>query len=37
MVAAGAAGDDAATLVYHEDAFAGGVTVSSFMFGAAAR
>ena len=36
MVAAGAAGDDAATLVYHEDAFAGGVTVSSFMFGAAA-
>ncbi len=33
MVAVGAAGDDRATLVYHEDGFFGGITVSSFMFG----
>ena len=33
MVAVGAAGNDAATCVYHEDAFMGGVAVSSFMFG----
>jgi aromatic ring-opening dioxygenase catalytic subunit (LigB family) len=35
MVAAGAAGDDPATLVYHEDDFFGGISVSSFMFGGA--
>jgi len=35
MVAAGAAGDDRATLVYHEDDFFGGISVSSFMFGGA--
>jgi aromatic ring-opening dioxygenase catalytic subunit (LigB family) len=34
MVAVGAAGNDAATCVYHEADFAGGLTVSSFMFGA---
>ncbi len=34
MVAAGAAGDDPAVRFYHEDAFYGGITVSSFMFGA---
>ena len=33
MVAVGAAGNDAATCVYHEDEFMGGVAVSSFMFG----
>jgi len=33
MVVVGAAGDDRATLVYHEDNFFGGITVSSFMFG----
>ncbi len=33
MVAVGAAGDDKATLVYHEDNFFGGISVSSFMFG----
>ena len=33
MVVVGAAGDDKATLVYHEDSFFGGITVSSFMFG----
>ena len=36
MVAVGAAGDDAADLVYHEKDFMGGVTVSSFRFGAQA-
>ena len=33
MVAAGAAGDDAASLSYHEDAFMGSLTVSSYRFG----
>jgi len=33
MVAAGAAGGDQATCVYHQDDFFGGITVSSFMFG----
>jgi aromatic ring-opening dioxygenase catalytic subunit (LigB family) len=33
MVAVGAAGDDEAVCVYHEDGFYGGVTVSSFRFG----
>ena len=33
MVAAGAAGNDAATRVYHEEDFLGGIAVSSFMFG----
>jgi aromatic ring-opening dioxygenase catalytic subunit (LigB family) len=33
MVALGAAENDAATCVYHEADFAGGLTVSSFMFG----
>ncbi|GAB7543695.1 DODA-type extradiol aromatic ring-opening family dioxygenase [Cupriavidus sp. CuC1] len=33
MVAVGAAEADTATRVYHEDNFAGGITVSSFMFG----
>lgn len=33
MVVVGAAGDDRATLVYHEDSLFGGITVSSFMFG----
>ena len=33
MVAVGAAGNDSATRVYHEDNFFGGVAVSSFMFG----
>jgi aromatic ring-opening dioxygenase catalytic subunit (LigB family) len=33
MVALGAAENDAATCVYHEADFAGGITVSSFMFG----
>lgn len=32
MVAAGAAGDDVATRVYHQNDFFGSVTVSSFMF-----
>lgn len=36
MVAVGAAGDDAATCIHHEDAFFGGVSVSSFRFDAAA-
>jgi aromatic ring-opening dioxygenase catalytic subunit (LigB family) len=36
MVAAGAAGDDPAVCIYHEDAFMGGVTVSSFRFDATA-
>lgn len=33
MVALGAALDEPATCVYHEDAFAGGIAVSSFRFG----
>jgi len=33
MVAVGAAGNDRATCVYHQDDFFGGITVSSFMFG----
>ena len=33
MVAVGAAGDDPARCIYHEDDFLGGVSVSSFMFG----
>lgn len=33
MVAVGAAEQDAATVVYHEDGFFGGVVVSSFRFG----
>ncbi len=33
MVAVGAAGNDPATRVYHEDAFMGGVAVSSYRFG----
>jgi aromatic ring-opening dioxygenase catalytic subunit (LigB family) len=33
MVVVGAAGDDKARLVYHEENFFGGITVSSFMFG----
>ena len=33
MVAVGAAENDLATLVYHEDRFFGGISVSSFMFG----
>jgi aromatic ring-opening dioxygenase catalytic subunit (LigB family) len=33
MVAVGAAGNDRATCVYHEDNFFGGIAVSSFMFG----
>ena len=33
MVAVGAAGQDEAVCVYHEDGFYGGVTVSSFRFG----
>ena len=36
MVALGAAEHEPATCVYHEDGFFGGVTVSSFRFGAAA-
>ncbi|RZL88236.1 MAG: dioxygenase [Variovorax sp.] len=36
MVAVGAAGDEAATRVYHEDHFMGGIAVSSFRFGTAA-
>ncbi|HEX8127775.1 MAG TPA: class III extradiol ring-cleavage dioxygenase, partial [Pyrinomonadaceae bacterium] len=35
MVAAGAAEAEAGVRVYHEDAFFGGITVSSFRFGAA--
>ena len=35
MVAVGAAGDDRATRVYHEDAFFGGIAVSSYRFGGA--
>lgn len=35
MVAAGAAEGEAGMRVYHEDAFFGGITVSSFRFGAA--
>ena len=35
MVAVGAAEDEAATCVYHEEKFGGGITVSSFRFGAA--
>ena len=34
MVAVGAAESDVATRVYHEDDFFGGISVSSFMFGA---
>jgi aromatic ring-opening dioxygenase catalytic subunit (LigB family) len=34
MVAAGAAGDEAATRIYHQDNFMGAITVSSFRFGA---
>ena len=37
MVAVGAAGDDAARCIYHEDEFFGGIAVSSFMFGGASR
>jgi aromatic ring-opening dioxygenase catalytic subunit (LigB family) len=33
MVAVGAAGDDAAVRIYHEDDFFGGITVSSWLFG----
>ena len=33
MVAVGAAREDAARCIYHEDAFFGGIAVSSFMFG----
>jgi aromatic ring-opening dioxygenase catalytic subunit (LigB family) len=36
MVAVGAAEGEGGTLVYHEDGFMGGVTASSFRFGAAA-
>ncbi len=36
MVAVGAAEDEAGTRVYHENAFMGGLTVSSYRFGAAA-
>ena len=36
MVAAGAAEQEACVRVYHEDAFFGGITVSSFRFGEAA-
>ena len=35
MVAVGAAGDEMGELSYHEDAFMGGIAVSSFRFGAA--
>ena len=35
MVAVGAAGSDATRRIYHEDDFAGGITVSSYMFGGA--
>jgi aromatic ring-opening dioxygenase catalytic subunit (LigB family) len=35
MVVVGAAGNDKAVRVYHEDNFFGGIAVSSFMFGAA--
>lgn len=34
MVAAGAAGDDAATRIYYETAFMGSITASSYRFGA---
>ena len=37
MVAVGAAHGEAATRVYHEDDFFGGLSVSSFMFGASSR
>lgn len=33
MVAVGAAGDDRATCVYHQDDFFGGISVSSYQFG----
>jgi aromatic ring-opening dioxygenase catalytic subunit (LigB family) len=33
MVVVGAAGDDKASLIYHEGNFFGGISVSSFMFG----
>ena len=36
MVAVGAAGQDAGVRIYHEDAFMGGIAVSSYRFGAAA-
>jgi len=36
MVAVGASGDEAGQRIYHEDAFMGGIAVSSFRFGAAA-
>jgi aromatic ring-opening dioxygenase catalytic subunit (LigB family) len=35
MVAVGAAGDDAGTRVYHESAFMGAITASSYRFGEA--
>jgi len=34
MVAAGAAENDVATRVYHEDNFFGAINISNFMFGA---
>jgi aromatic ring-opening dioxygenase catalytic subunit (LigB family) len=34
MVAAGAAGDDVGTRIYHQDDFMGAITVSSYRFGA---
>jgi aromatic ring-opening dioxygenase catalytic subunit (LigB family) len=36
MIAAGAAGRDAASRIYHEDDFFGGISVSNFMFGGTA-
>ncbi len=36
MVAVGAAEDDAASRIYHEDNFFGGISVSNFMFGGSA-
>ena len=36
MVAVGAAEDEAGMRIYHEDAFMGGLVVSSFRFGSAA-
>jgi aromatic ring-opening dioxygenase catalytic subunit (LigB family) len=36
MVAVGAAQDEVATCIYHEEAFMGGIAVSSFRFGTAA-
>lgn len=37
MVAVGAAGNDKATCVYHQDDFFGGISVSNFMFGGLAQ